>query len=127
MERNWDDFKQIFGNIEGARAAFEEACETLLRKIYPDQTVQIVQPNPGDEGIDILVGEIGVAPIKVFQCKFFLRQIGKSQRRQIRKSFSTAIQAKRYRMSEWTLCVPKALDIEELSWWSDWKNRTEQE
>lgn len=70
MERDWRDFKALHGHIEGGRAAFEPACEALLRKMFPNQPVQVVRANPGDEGIDILVGEIGIEPIHVFQCKF---------------------------------------------------------
>jgi hypothetical protein len=30
-------FKALYGGIEGARAAFEPACEGVLRKLFPDQ------------------------------------------------------------------------------------------
>lgn len=125
MKRDWQGFKALYGNIEGARAAFEPACESLFRKLFPGQTVQVVRANPGDEGIDILVGEIGIEPIRVFQCKFFLEQIGKTQKGEIRKSFKTSIESKQYKMSEWTLCVPMLLDISEHKWWAGWKYRTQ--
>ena len=123
MKRDWRDFKAIYGGFEGARANFEEACETLIRKMYPNQNVQIVRASHGDEGIDILVGNIGIESIKVFQCKFFLDQIGDAQKAQIRKSFNTAIETSKYKMYEWTLCIPKTLDIDENKWWSGWKEK----
>lgn len=126
MERDWRDFKALNGNIEGARAAFELACEKLFRKMFPENFVQVVRANPGDEGIDILVGEIEGEPIKVFQCKFFLEQTGETQKGDIRDSFKRAIESKEYKMSEWTLCIPKTLDIAEHKWWSGWKSRSQQ-
>ena len=123
MKKDWTDFKALYGGIEGARAGFEEACETLLRKLYPGRNVQIIRANPGDEGIDILVGEIGVEAIKVFQCKFFLDQIEGAQQAQIRDSFKSALKSEQYEIAEWTLCLPKTLDIKENHWWSGWKVR----
>ena len=36
MHRDWNDFKVLHSNIAGAREAFENACETLFKKIYPE-------------------------------------------------------------------------------------------
>lgn len=124
MERDWSDFKALNGGIEGARAAFEVACEALIRNMYKSKNVQIVRANPGDEGIDIFVGEIGIEPIKIFQCKFFLEQISDSQQSQIRDSFKTAKGSSKFEIEEWILCIPKTMDIDENKWWSGWKSKT---
>ena len=95
MNRNWPDFISLYGNIEGARAAFEDACETLFRKKYHTKHVSKVKVKKGDSGIDIFVGELGIEPITVLQCKFFLDTIGDSQKQQIRESFNTAISSEK--------------------------------
>ena len=121
MEKDWNDFKILAGGLEGARSKFPTACETVLRKMYPDENVQIVRPNPGDYGVDIYIGEYGVNPIKVFQCKFFLDDLGESQKEQIRGSFNTAASSEEFEMIEWTLMLPKTLDSKEHKWWAGWK------
>ena len=123
MNRDWTDFKSLNSNIAGAREAFEIACETLFRKIYPDQHVSAVAVKQGDGGIDIFVGELGIEPITVIQCKFFLETFEDSQKDQIRSSFETAINADKYELKEWILCIPRVIDIDENSWWFKWKKK----
>ena len=124
MTDSWNDFKIIHGGVEGARAAFERTCETLFRKIYATKNVQQVAVRQGDGGIDILVGNIGVEPIIVIQCKFFIEQFGDSQKDQIRRSFKTAINSPLYEMEKWVLCIPNTLPIHDQTWWSKWKSKT---
>ena len=90
MNRNWYDFKILHSNFAGARLAFENACETLIRVQHPDKNVKSVRIKQGDGGIDIFLGNLGVEPIDVFQCKFFLDNVGTSQKSQIDKSFLKA-------------------------------------
>ncbi len=123
MNRNWNDFKSLHSNLAGAREAFENACETLFRKIYFNKSVSQVEVKQGDGGIDIFVGELGVEPITVIQCKFFLETFEDSQKDQIRNSFKTAISANKYELKEWVLCIPRVIDIDEHSWWFDWKKK----
>ncbi len=123
MNRDWHDFKSVYGNIAGAREAFEGACETLFRKVHPNKHVSQVALKQGDGGIDIFIGELGVEPITVIQCKFFLETFDDSQKAQIRESFSTAIEATKYELKEWILCLPRVIDIDESSWWFKWKNK----
>ena len=125
MEYDWRDFKARHGGVEGARAAFETACESLLRRMNSDETVQAVRPSPGDDGIDILVGEIGIEPIHVYQCKFFLEYIGKSQKAQITRSFERARSSGVYQLASWTLCLPMVLSIRENIWWAKFKRQSE--
>ncbi|MEK5464063.1 NACHT domain-containing protein [Paenibacillus sp. FSL R7-0210] len=126
MKRDWNDFKSIYGGIEGARANFEEACESVIRKLNPNNNVSSVRANPGDEGIDVFVGDIGVNPIEVYQCKFFLGELGVSQKKQIRDSFNKAINSEQFKFSSWYLCLPKVLDLKENKWWTKWKKTMEE-
>jgi hypothetical protein len=123
MNRDWADFKTLYGNIAGAREAFENACETLYRKKHASEHVSQVSVKQGDGGIDIFIGELGIDPITVIQCKFFLETFGDSQKSQIRDSFDTAINSKKYKLKKWILCIPRVIDIDENSWWFKWKHK----
>ncbi|MBN2532121.1 MAG: hypothetical protein JXB88_04485 [Spirochaetales bacterium] len=124
MDRDWNDFKSIYSKA-GARDKFEEVCVSIIQKKYPGENVQPVKANPGDMGIDFFRGEIGDQAIIVYQCKFFLEQIGESQKKQIRQSFLKAVNSKLYTVAEWVLCLPKIFDFNENMWWSDWKKKNE--
>jgi hypothetical protein len=116
------DFKYLLlKHKEGARYIFESACEKALKKEFDD--AYSVKCNPGDEGIDVFVGDFS-EPIAVYQCKFFIDSIGDSQKKQIRDSFKTAIESKEYKLKEWFLCVPTVFDIDEHKWWATWKKKT---
>ena len=123
MERDWRDFKALHGNIAGARTAFEKTCETLFREIHKDSNVQQVEVKQGDGGIDIFIGNIGIEPITVIQCKFFLEEFDEVQYAQIRSSFSTAKKSIEYELKEWILCLPIVLNLSQNKWWADWKNK----
>ncbi len=123
MNRDWRDFKALHSNIEGAREAFEKSCETLFRKKYSDRHVSQMAVKSGDGGIDIFIGELGVEPITVIQCKFFLETFEDSQKKQIRESFSTAVNSKHFELKDWILCIPRVIDIDENSWWFKWKHK----
>lgn len=123
MNRDWKDFKSINGGLAGARDAFENACETLFREMHPNKHVSQVAVKHGDGGIDIFIGELGIEPITVVQCKFFLDDFGNSQHSQIRDSFKTAINSNKYELKQWILCLPRVIDIDETSWWFKWKDK----
>jgi hypothetical protein len=123
MNRNWSDFKGVNGNIAGAREAFEDACESLFKKMNPDKHVSQMKVTVGDGGIDIFIGEFGIEPITVIQCKFFLETFEESQKSQIRDSFERAINSAKYEIKEWILCIPRVIDIDENSWWFRWKHK----
>mgnify|MGYP000008786583 CR=1 FL=1 len=80
--------------LSGARDRFETICTTLFKKIYSGRTVRSVKVKKGDGGVDVFVGDIGVEPIHVIQCKYFSNDFGDSQKSQIRDSFQTAIKSK---------------------------------
>lgn len=116
------DFKYILlKHGDGARYIFENACDKSFKKEFEKSFS--VKCNPGDEGIDIFVGDFD-KPLIVYQCKFFPESIGDSQKKQIRDSFKKAIESKEYELKEWNLCIPKVLDIEEHKWWATWKSKT---
>lgn len=124
MNKDWLLLVQKF-DVESARIKFENICEGLFKKIYPKKTVRTVKVNQGDGGIDIFIGEIGVEPIHVIQCKFFLSGIDESQKSQIRESFKTVVESKEFEPKSWTLCIINLLDLSQNKWWSSWKKNVE--
>ena len=120
--RDWSYLKDRYG-IETARTKFQKICETLFRKMNNGENVQSIKCYPGDEGIDIYIGEIGLEPIIVIQCKYFHENINESQKNQIRKSFKKAVESKEFEMREWILCLPTELGLKENKWWCDWKSK----
>lgn len=105
---------------EGARYKFETACTKAFSAKYKD--AYPIQCDPGDDGIDIYVGDFQNL-IEVYQCKCFFHKIEETQKKQIRESYGTAIESSNYKMKSWTLCIPKSLTIEETKWWSNWKQK----
>ncbi len=125
-EKTWKDYLGLHFNLEGARAAFEHDCEALLQALHPQENVKLVRANPGDEGVDVFVGDIGVTPIEVYQCKFFLDSLGKSQKDQINASFKKAITSTQFTVKKWVLCIPlEDFDLQENKWWAAWKVKQE--
>ncbi|MEN2412150.1 NACHT domain-containing protein [Flavobacterium mesophilum] len=119
---SWQNYVIKNTNIEGARASFETDCATLFRTIYPENDVRRVEVRRGDGGIDIFIGNIGIEPIILIQCKFFLNEFGTAQHQQISKSFKTAVESSEYKFKEWILCIPGVLDLKQNLWWSKWVN-----
>ena len=104
----------------GAREKFEKICIEVFQEKFGPKAKEVTV-SQGDDGIDILVGELTDSP-SVYQCKFFVNEIGESQKQQIRNSFSTVI-TNHPNISSWFLCVPIGLNIQELQWWSTWKSK----
>jgi uncharacterized protein YjbI with pentapeptide repeats len=125
MERDWQDYKALYGNVAGARSAFEKTCRRLFKAKFHPRNVQTIRVKQGDGGIDVFVGDLGEEPISVFQCKFFIEDFSDSQKAQIKKSFETAINSKKYKMLDWNLCIPRELDIDSQAWWTKWKTSME--
>ncbi|MNU92102.1 hypothetical protein D3C71_820110 [compost metagenome] len=122
MKRDWEDFKCIYG-IAGARIAFEKVCGNLFQVMHhPVKRVGQIKGNPGDWGIDVFIGELGIEQATVIQCKFFLEKIGRIQQDQINASFERAITCSHYQMKNWILCIPKELTGDEHLWFSEWKD-----
>lgn len=122
MSKEWIELIGKY-ELEGARSRFEQICSNLYKRIHSRSNVRKVDVKQGDGGIDIFIGEIGVEPISVIQCKFFPNGIGNSQKNQIRKSFDTVISSREFEMIHWTLCIINTLDLDENKWWSTWKSK----
>ena len=122
-------FHQLIGpgGKEGARETFERLIAQLVRLQF--RGVTRVDAHPGDWGLDVFVGEIdGV--MSVWQAKFFIDGVGKTQQAQIRESFSQVVAQAKVRgftVDVWTLCIPVDLDADSLKWWTGWKKRQERE
>lgn len=115
------DLQLIYG-AAGARDKFEDLAVHLIRSERPDaERVRIVR---GDGGIDAHDGSLAdPAGVDVFQVKFFPTGIGDSQKNQIRDSFNTARDSKKFKAKSWTLCVPVDLSIGEKEWFDGWKQK----
>ena len=120
MGKDWRDFKVENGGIAGAREVFENACETLFKKKYPQKYVSQMEVSRGDGGIDIFIGKYSKEPIIVVQCKFFLEKFESGQKQQIKDSFNKAYNNKDYRLSKWILCIPRLFTQKDNKWWFDW-------
>lgn len=117
---SWPQLLLIYGNEAGARVAFEEACVLTISTKFKDENVQGVKVYHGDGGIDVYVGLLGVEPVDVYQCKFFLNGIGDSQKKQIRDSYTTASESKSFQLKGWFLCLPQDLSVDEALWFDEW-------
>lgn len=119
MVRDFDYLIKKHGP-EGSRGVFEDACTKAFSAKYEE--AYPIKCNPGDEGIDIYIGDF-TQPIEVYQCKCFFFEIGEVQKKQIRESFKKAVESTSYTMNKWCLCIPKSLTIDETKWWSSWSKR----
>jgi hypothetical protein len=111
---------QLIYGVAGARENFEDLTVQLIRSERPDaERVRIVR---GDGGIDAHDGSLAdPSGVDVFQVKFFPDGIGDSQKGQIRDSFSTVRDSKKFKTRRWTLCLPIDLSIDEKGWFDTWK------
>lgn len=105
----------------GGREDFEQMLGLLVSAVTGSQAT-VVQANPGDWGIDVLVGDLN-GRVTIWQAKYFINGFGDSQKGQVRKSFASA---RRYAGEEghvidrWVLCVPCGMDPPTLRWWQQW-------
>lgn len=122
MERRfdwlWDKYK------EGAREKLEEICRKIYKREYPNANVRRVRVTKGDGGIDVYIRNKD--SFKIVQCKFFKKELGKSQKEQVTKSFETAMKNYSTEVDEWILSVPIIMSREEIFWWENWKEENEE-
>ncbi len=114
--------------VEAGRARFERLVTDIVKVIHP--TAREVKPNPGDWGIDTFVGRLDGGTIAVWQSKFFLDDVGKSQQAQIRKSFKSVLDsagANGFVVGSWTLAMSGTLDAACAKWWDGWSVRQRRE
>lgn len=113
------------GSEDGARHDFEQMIALLVKTTRPG--ARIIAANPGDWGIDVLVGELG-GSVFIWQAKYLFPVTKKSHQRAIRESFKSAKAAAEehgHAIVEWILCIPSSMDAETDKWWKTWKRRTE--
>ncbi|WP_304509170.1 ABC-three component system protein [Anaerotignum sp.] len=121
MERDFRYLREKYGD-HGARDIFEKICIQLFQKKF--ENAYAVQASPGDDGIDVLVGDLDKHMI-VYQCKYFIDGIGATQKSQIKESYKTVTE--KYKVAEWYLCVPILFTVENHKWWSNWKTEKQQD
>jgi hypothetical protein len=108
-----EDFEQMLGLLVGA--TFGEA--------------NLVFANPGDWGIDVLVGDLR-GEVTIWQAKYFMPGVGTKHKEQIKASFASALKAgaaNGYTVARWVLCVPSSMDGTTTQWWQGWKADREHE
>lgn len=111
--------------VDGAREVFARLVTHSVRTLHP--SAQAIRPNPGDEGIDTIVGQLNTKS-RVYQSKYFPDSIGNSQKKQIRDSFKSCITSVKIKnMVLWTLCIPIEMSVDEKKWWDGWKKKQEKE
>lgn len=105
------------GSEDGGRVVFHRMLSGLVGIEHP--TATDLRANPGDWGIDVMVGSL-VKTILIWQSKYFHEDIGDSQKKQIRESFASAMRhadLNGYSVDAWTLCVACELSPAERKWW----------
>lgn len=117
--------------VEGeavGRERFERLVTAVVREIHP--TARSIRANPGDWGIDTFVGELSAGTIAVWQSKYFLNGVDRTQQADIRESFASLLAAadrQGFKMAGWTLAIPTDLDGPATKWWDGWKSRKQNE
>jgi hypothetical protein len=111
----------------GASEDFEQMLALLVQAVEGE--ANLVFANPGDWGIDVLVGDLR-GRVAIWQAKYFARGVAESQRKQINDSFHSAMRAARkhgYTVTRWVLCIPSSMDGPTRQWWRDWKDEHERD
>jgi hypothetical protein len=119
---------QVRANAHGATGDFEEMIAQLVKAVRPG-VARVIAANPGDWGIDVFIGDLG-GLVTVWQSKYFMQEVGKSQQGQIRESFKSVIEnaaAEGFKLARWVLCIPLSMDGPATKWWDGWKKRKERE
>jgi hypothetical protein len=116
---------QVRAGSFGASEDFEKMLGLLVRATVGE--ANLVFPNPGDWGIDVLVGDLH-GQVTVWQAKYFIRGVGKNQKPQIANSFESALRAASahgYTVARWVLCIPSSMDGPAMQWWQGWSDGRE--
>ena len=113
------------GGKPGGQKLFEDLIVDLVSALHP--TARSIEPNPGDWGIDVIVGNLsGGSDVHIWQAKYFIDGCGSSQQAQIRDAYKQAVskaKEKKYKVISWTLCIPVAMDPSTARWWDSWVKR----
>lgn len=116
------------GDKPGARERFERLVTQLVKLRH--SAARRISANPGDWGLDVIVGELDDGAVSVWQPKFFIDGVGKSQQDQIRdalKQVMAKAKEKGYEIDSWTLCIPVSFDAATAKWWDSWRKARETE
>lgn len=117
------DLQLLYG-VAGAREQFENLCAQLIRS--QSSTATGIRVHRGDGGIDVYEGKFtGEEGIHVFQVKYFPNGLGKSQRNEVKESFTRCRTNTQFTTRKWTLCLPVDLSVEETEWFSHWAQESE--
>jgi hypothetical protein len=111
----------------GASEDFEQMLGLLVRATSGEGG--LVFANPGDWGIDVLVGDLS-GRAAVWQAKYFVRGVSRGQQRQIAESFASAVRAAAghgYTLGRWVLCIPVSMDGPATQWWQGWQRERERD
>lgn len=113
---------QVLWGDAGAREKFEDMASQLIHVEKPDsQRIRIVN---GDGGLDSFEGGLTDPDgIDVYQVKYFPEKLGDTQKQQIRDSFATARDSKKFKVKSWTLCLPIDMSINETKWFEGWAQK----
>ena len=118
---------EVRAGQQGAREDFEQMLGLLVQATHGD--AHLVFANPGDWGIDVLVGDLN-GRMSIWQAKYFIREFKDTQKDQVRESFRSAMResaSRGYTVDRWILCVPLSLDPSAMQWWQGWKARHERQ
>ncbi len=113
---------QARAGLAGASEDFEQMLGLLVRATCGE--ANLVFANPGDWGIDVVVGDLR-GRVTVWQAKYFVRGVARGQQRQIEGSFASARKAAAdhgYTLERWVLCIPASMDGPVLQWWQGWQS-----
>jgi hypothetical protein len=111
----------------GASEDFEQMLALLVQAVEGE--ANLVFANPGDWGIDVLVGDLQ-GRVSIWQAKYFARGVAESQKKQINDSFNSAMRAASahgYMVACWVLCVPSSMDGPTRQWWRNWQAKHERD
>jgi hypothetical protein len=112
---------EVRAGKSGASEDFEQMLGLLVQATNGEAS--LVFANPGDWGIDVLVGDLR-GRTTIWQAKYFARGFNKSQEGQVRKSFASALKAADehgYTVDRWVLCIPCSMEPEATQWWQRWR------
>ena len=113
------------GGKPGGQKLFEDLIVDLVGAVHP--TARSIEPNPGDWGIDVIVGNLnGGSDVHIWQAKYFIDGCGRNQQAQIRDAYKQAVakaREKQYQLRSWTLCIPVAMEPDTARWWDAWVKR----
>ena len=118
---------EVRAGQQGAREDFEQMLGLLVQATHGD--AHLVFADPGDWGIDVLVGNLN-GQVTIWQAKYFIREFKQPQKSQVNESFQSAMRnaaRQGYSVDRWILYVPLSLNPPTLRWWQDWQAGHERE